>query len=289
MPASRRLLLPLAALLAALVIPSSAGAVVGGQPASQPYPHMAELRDRGSYVCGASLVAPDKILTAAHCVEDAKASDLSFVLGRPVRSDTSRGEEIRARSLEIHPRWDPSTYAYDVAVVTLERPSTAGTPIALATPAADRGLWEPGDDVRVIGWGARVGYDVLGLTITDRLQEVDVPIVSDAECDRNYRLTLMGGIDPRTMVCAGNLHGTEDACQGDSGGPLMGFAADGTLKQVGVVSWGFGCGYPTQYGVYARTADTTLYDWLAPRVGTTTTTTTSKPAKGGKGARRTKA
>jgi secreted trypsin-like serine protease len=267
----------LAALGAALLIPSTAGAVVGGQAASRPYPHMAELRLQGEYICGASLVAPSKILTAAHCVDGAKAADLSFVLGRPTRSDTSQGEEIGASAVTIHPQYDADTSAFDVAVVTLSRPSTAGSPIALADPVADRGLWEPGDDVRVIGWGTRAGFDVLGVTITDDLQEVDIPIVDDAECDQNS--TLMGGIDERTMVCAGNLHGTEDSCQGDSGGPLMGLGADGSLKQVGVVSWGFGCGYPTQYGVYSRVGDALLGDWVRGQIGTQATAAKKQRAK----------
>jgi secreted trypsin-like serine protease len=283
-----RTLLPMAALAAALLAPSSASAVVGGQDASRPYPHMAELRLDGDYICGASLVAPNKILTAAHCVEGEKASSLSFVLGRPVRSDTSQGEEIPASSLTIHPQYDPNTQAYDVAVVTLSRSSTAGSPIALADPVADRGLWEPGDDVRVIGWGTRVGFDLVGLTITDQLQEVDVPIVDDAECDQNY--TLMGGIDEATMVCAGNLHGTEDSCQGDSGGPLMGLGTGGELRQVGVVSWGFGCGYPTQYGVYSRVGDALLGNWVRSQIGQQTAATKAKRAKAKKRkkARRTK-
>jgi secreted trypsin-like serine protease len=283
MPRLRKLL-PAAALAAALVVPSTAAAVVGGQAASRPYPHMAELRSGGDYICGASLVAPDKILTAAHCVDGTPASELSFVLGRPTRSDTSQGEEIPASAVTVHPQYDSGTQAFDVAVVTLSRPSTEGSPIALADPVADRGLWEPGDDVRVIGWGTRAGFDVLGVTITDDLQEVDVPVVADADCDRNY--ALMGGIDERTMVCAGNLHGTEDSCQGDSGGPLMGLGAGGTLRQVGVVSWGFGCGYPTQYGVYSRVGDALLGDWIRSRIGTQATA--AKKAKRAKKAKKRK-
>src|SRR5688500_9023404 len=108
MPTLRTLLLATVA-GALMIVPSTASAVVGGQDASRPYPHMAELRADGDYICGASLVAPDKILTAAHCVEDSRKdpTKLSFVLGRTTRSDTASGEEIRARGLEIHPNYDP--------------------------------------------------------------------------------------------------------------------------------------------------------------------------------------
>ena len=260
-----RKLLPAAFLAAALLVPSTASAVVGGKDASRPYPHMAELRMDGSYICGASLVAPDKILTAAHCVDGASASQLSFVLGRTTRSDTSSGEEIGASALEVHPQYDSGTMANDVAIATLERPATKGTPIAIVSPGTDRGLWEVGDEATVTGWGTRAGFDVLGLTVTDRLQEVTLPIADDAECDSFY--TLMGGVH-ETSVCAGNIYGTEDSCQGDSGGPLVVPDASGTLKQAGVVSWGFGCGYPTQYGVYSRIGDDPLNGWIRQRIGT---------------------
>ena len=286
-------MLPVAALAAALSIPSSASAVVGGQDATRAYPNMAELRDGGNFICGASLVAPNKILTAAHCVSEKPqaVSKLSFVLGRTTRSDTSSGEEIKASHVDVHEQYDSTTLAYDVAVVTLERNATKGTPIRLATPS-ERDYWSPGDIATVTGWGARVGFDVLGVTITDRLQEVQMPIRDDAECDRNYTVTLQGGIDENTMICAGELQGLKDSCQGDSGGPIMVTDANGALAQIGTVSWGFGCGYPTQYGVYSRAAGATLYPWISARLGSGatgtaagTTTTKGKGNGGGKGSK----
>ena len=276
-------MLPAAVLAAALTVPSTASAVVGGQDASRAYPNMAELRDGGQFICGASLVAPNKILTAAHCVSEKPEAvgKLSFVLGRTTRSDTSSGEEIKATHVDVHEQYDSSTLAYDVAVVTLERNATKGTPIRLATPS-ERDFWSPGDTATVTGWGARVGYDLAGLTITDRLQEVQMPLRDDAECDRNYTVTLQGGIDENTMICAGELHGTKDSCQGDSGGPIMVSDATGALAQIGTVSWGFGCGYPTQYGVYSRASGDTLYPWISARLGSAPTgTQAGTSTKGG--------
>jgi secreted trypsin-like serine protease len=255
-----------AALAALLLLPSQAVAVVGGQNATRAYPNMAELREGGAFICGASLVAPNKILTAAHCVADTTASRLTFVLGRVNRNDSLSGEVIGASSIEVHPSYNTSTQAYDVAIVTLQRNATLGTPIRLATPSERSTLWAPGDIATVTGWGARAGFDVLGATITSQLQEVQVPIRDDADCDEKYTLTLQGGIDANTMICAGELHGTKDSCQGDSGGPLMVADTTGALVQAGVVSWGFGCGYPTQYGVYSRVSGSALYTWITARI-----------------------
>ena len=64
------------------------------------------------------------------------------------------------------------------------------------------------------------------------------------------------------MICAGDCRDARTRAQGDSGGPLMVEGADGQFIQMGIVSWGVGCAFPTQYGVYSRTADTTLRTWI---------------------------
>ncbi|MCV5224826.1 trypsin-like serine protease, partial [Escherichia coli] len=70
-----------------------------------------------------------------------------------------------------------------------------------------------------------------------RLQEVDVPLVSDATCRQaggNY--TTVGEM----AFCAGIPQGGIDSCQGDSGGPIV-INRGGAITQLGVVSWGIGC------------------------------------------------
>lgn len=54
----------------------------------------------------------------------------------------------------------------------------------------------------------------------------------------------------------------EDSCQGDSGGPLY-IAAGGPHGfdvQVGVISWGKGCGREGSYGVNMRVSS--YYNWI---------------------------
>ena len=231
-----------------------ANAIVGGRLASQDYPHMAAFLKDGSQICGASLIAPEWVISAAHCVGSKDASRYSFRIGGARDLAGPEGETIKATKVIVHPDYDE---VYDVSLFKLARPSNF-EPIALADPSTDKDLWEPGDTARVIGYGGQF----FQLPSLDRkLREVDIPMVSDADCDASYRL-LYGGIDEKVEVCAGEQLGTKDSCQGDSGGPLMVRNEQGEFVQTGVVSWGFGCGFPTQYGVYSRVGDSTLYNWV---------------------------
>ena len=273
-----RLAAVLAVTAAALVSAAPAAAVTGGVPATRDYPHMAALYDDGTWICGSSLIGADTILTAAHCVDEVKqASKVSFEIGGHPQGDP-RNEFRTASSITVHPKWDPDTSRYDVAIAKLSQPSTK-TPIALAGPL-QYDLWDGGSPARVIGYG--MPTDPTGL-----LFEADVPMVADGEGGSLDPRTCAGGNllqdeDLETMVCAGELYGVKDSCFGDSGGPLMVPAAGsfgGTLLQVGVVSWGYACGVPTKYGVYSRVADDPLNSWIGSPTGTAITTAPPKQRK----------
>ena len=252
----RRLrVLLVAAFVAALTVPPAATAVVGGSTAG-PYPAMAALYVDEDFRCGATLIAPEFVLTAAHCVEEVPPSQLTFAIGRQSLRDASSGEVIAAGQVTIHERHrEPAPDSNDIAVVRLARASTR-PPMALLPPG-QQARWSAGREATVIGWGAQV--PVIGLG-TDRLRQTRVPMISDGGCANSYGRAF----DAQSMVCAGRTG--RDACQGDSGGPLMVPDASGRLAQVGVVSFGFGCGFPGSPGVYARVADTPLYSWIAARV-----------------------
>ena len=282
MSAPRLLALPLLLLLVGLVVPAPAAAIVGGETTQRDWPHMAAMEyrdDDGAWGlrCGSSLVRPDVILTAAHCVdaEDGgtiPAERIRFLLGTKKRS--AGGERIGAVKILEHPSWDETDgRAGDVALVKLARPSTLGRPIRVGEDA-DEPRWEPGDPAVVIGWGSEFFGSP---TVPDDLKEAEVPIVGDAECQQSYEFTL--GFDPATNVCAGNQTGGEDSCQGDSGGPLQVVDAAGAWVLVGVVSYGLGCAFPTQYGVYAEAGGDALRGWIRSNADAMA----SQPAPSGSG------
>lgn len=252
----RRTLLTLIALavLAASIAPSAARTIVGGAPASEKYDFMVSLqRKGGNHFCGGSLIRKNWVLTAAHCVDDDDPKALQVMMGSHDLNQPKDVYEIAKKI--VHERY-ATEGRHDVALLKLA--TRAKHKVIPVVTRAQKKLWRPGTPARVIGWGSEIFLVGPG---SATLKEVDVPVVSDADCATLYDPLEMG-FDPSTMVCAGEQTGGKDSCQGDSGGPLMVRDPRGRLVQMGVVSWGLGCGWPMLYGVYARIGDAELGGWL---------------------------
>jgi trypsin len=224
--------------LAAAVPAAASPRIVGGERASiVEYPWAVYLTDStGFQFCGGTVVAADKVLTAAHCMADQRANNLSVVVGREDKQSTA-GRVVAAKSVWVSPNYkgDP-TGGSDFAVITLARKVNV-PPLPLAK---DESLYQPNAMATVLGWGrtAESGQ------ASQYLMQASVPLAADTDCAKSYpefRAT--------AMVCAGYAQGGVDSCQGDSGGPLE---MDGVL--VGITSFGQGCARPGYYGVYTRVA-----------------------------------
>jgi secreted trypsin-like serine protease len=258
--------------------------VVGGSLAKiGDWPGLAALRTHDPnrrysfYFCGATVIAPTTVLTAAHCVVDTglkKSSDgSSYVNGFGRRVEVVIGtddlskvgpQNIRGiREITVHPQYKSAGNGNDLALIYLDVPWD-GSPTRLSlNPKADPGA---GKMVMVAGFGAQKENDT-GVTHTRddgetfsaasaQLFEVGLPTVAEAVCKATYRGQTIG----LGQICAGYLEGEKDSCQGDSGGPLVTFDRNGCPYQVGVVSWGKGCAEKNAYGVYSRTS--AYADWL---------------------------
>jgi secreted trypsin-like serine protease len=67
------------------------------------------------------------------------------------------------------------------------------------------------------------------------------------------------------MLCAGRTN--LDTCQGDSGGPLFFKAVGPGYIQVGITSWGIGCGATGFPGVYTRLSNRGVGNFILSATG----------------------
>ncbi|MEO3975540.1 serine protease [Streptomyces sp. CAU 1734] len=252
-------LLPAGALLP-LAAPGQAAAdsiVVGGSPAraaQSPWVVALASRDRfggtrSGQFCGGVVVAPTRVMTAAHCLgrsvlgrEVDEVPDLRVIVGRTELSG-GEGREVAVAGSWVSPQYDPGTSNADLAVLTLAEALPQSQVIEVA-PAGDP-RYRPGAAATVYGWGDTSGTG----TYARSLHAAEVSVLSDRACEAAYPGGLGGRYRAATMLCAGDPRGGRDACQGDSGGPLV---ASGRL--IGLVSWGSGCGRADSPGVYTRVA-----------------------------------
>jgi trypsin len=232
--------------------PQAKASVVGGTNAPpDAYPWIVAL-SRG---CGGTLIAPDRVLTAAHCVEEMRISDLRLYVGAHRRQRGGfryDGRAVRADEVSSHPSYRPLTGggpSHDVAVVRLTAPVEGVEPVELAAPA-DRSLYAAGREATVVGWGT-MRSDLRTAPLATGLQHGPLRILSDASCNRIYGSD--GSYRRSVMLCARSRQARRrpntSPCVGDSGGPLL---AGG--RQIGIVSFGISCGALSEPTVYARVA-----------------------------------
>ena len=195
--------------------------------------------------CGGSLVAPDIVLTAGHCMK-VNVDEMSVVINGYHDSPVFDSDQHPRLVVEMirHPNYNTEKYYNDMLLLRLEEPVYD---VPFVELNKDKEQPKVGEEVTVMGLGALLeggGYP-------DLLQEVDLGIIDFDTCNNAYVNVGLGPLIEDTMVCAGTVTNmAQDSCQGDSGGPMINQFG----IQVGVISFGLGCAREGFPGVYQRTA-----------------------------------
>jgi hypothetical protein len=257
----RKLILSACLFLFTFTLTAAPRVINGSDASSGQYPFMASLHYADStpyysHFCGGALIAPNKVITAAHCALDfiGYESRLRVALNL-TKFSTDVGEVHEVKSILVHNDYDGWTSENDIAIIEL-KDSSSVTPIQLISES-DTALWDDNSPAFVIGWGVK---DPLYSILANTLQVGSVNIHSDEVCVEDLGTYFI----PSSSICAGVLssgldtYDGVDTCNGDSGGPL--FVDDsGTLKLVGLTSWGFDCS-TNHYGVYTKIP--AFLDWV---------------------------
>ncbi|HEU0031744.1 MAG TPA: trypsin-like serine protease [Kofleriaceae bacterium] len=214
--------------------------------------------------CTGTLIAPDIVLTAAHCI-DARPIE---VITDTVDFAEPGGDRIAVKWARAYPNW---TERYDIGVIMLDHVAR-GMPRAIAAACHAREGLVAGALVHLVGFGLTTAS---GSDDNSVLHEADAPVI-DPTCTMD--VGCQSAIAPHGEFIAGG-RGT-DSCFGDSGGPVYLNTPQG-MALVGVVSRGVAlpgapCG---SGGIYVR-ADKVV-SWVQSVTGVRLTRTTcTGPADG---------
>ncbi|XP_032529404.2 mucin-2-like isoform X2 [Danaus plexippus] len=244
--------------------------VGGGGAAAGAWPWQAALYRDGDFQCGATLISTQWLLSASHCFYQATEAHWVARLGALRRGAWPRGpwERVtRVRQVVLHPKYAPRGFKNDIALLRVD-PLPLHARLRPACLPPSRSQPPAGHHCTVVGWGQLYEHERV---FPDTLQEVELPVISTAECRRRTRLLPLYRIT-EDMFCAGYERGGRDACLGDSGGPLM-CQEDDRWYIYGVTSNGYGCARANRPGVYTKVSN--YIEWI-DSVMTTHTTTTNK-------------
>lgn len=248
------------ALLGVLVLAAPAGAVFGGRYASageQPWAAAIELSGQSGVVCSGDVIAPTKVLTAAHCTAGTPVGDLVVVTGAGDVLD-SRAQRSGVAAVAIDPDYGRVDSSYDdFAVLTLAQPTTAAA-VRLAGPENHRAS-VPGATLTIAGWGVTTFH---GNDFPNRLRVAGINALAYGQCYAQFAPDFSGDL----MICGAGARtgrGYAQACQGDSGGPVTALDATGRPVLVAITSFGNECGDPLN--VYSKID--AVAGWVAGAAG----------------------
>ncbi len=225
--------------------------------------------------CTGTLIAPDVVLTAAHCTDDLELlmeyPDLTIETYISFESDLADfglastqlpADAVQVSAQAVHPGYVGNSVEpqpglgqdRDIGLLLLEHPVRQVVPAALPTPAADARV-QPGAPVMIVGYGQR-----------ERQAQ------SELYGAKFHASTFVQEVGPEELQVGGTRDSTTvgpSKCYGDSGGPTY-LEHDGATVVVGVTSRSYNlhedcdeAGIDTRVGPFVGWIGETMDAWCA--------------------------
>ncbi len=207
---------------------SSSTKIIGGETWSK-LPQVGLFQVKGEIWCTGTLIAADRVLTAAHCLDDVDANQMSFVM-----TDDKTGEKVsmQVASFKKHDKYNPDISNYDIGYVNLKEKSSY-EPLALAKNLSQYNI-KVGTELTAVGYGRFLSPDDASREKSGagikRFAEIRVTGINNSK----IRMEEQG----------------KSVCKGDSGGPILVKNEQNQFVIVGITS----CGDPSckTFGVASR-------------------------------------
>lgn len=213
--------------LVTIVQPSTASAVTYGDPVENPqieYPEVVPVWVGGKSLCSGTLIEPQVVLTAAHCVYGLGGPFQIAVNGKTLND----GLLYDINAVWTHPRYDAFTNQNDVALLHVKKAVNVSRLGSLPANSGKNTIKK----YTIAGWGTNQNYD-----ITSQMHVLNLDDQTVAS-----RKFFKSSFNPNTMIGAGRFFKSEriygGGCTGDSGGPLYQGVNGGNRVIVGITSFG---------------------------------------------------
>ncbi|KAJ8922954.1 hypothetical protein NQ315_001500 [Exocentrus adspersus] len=211
--------------------------------------------------CGASIITPNWLLTAGHCITELPSIGSIYAIAGILNLDDEIEERQRVATTTriVHPEYQGGVGPHDIALIRLASALLLNRyvqPGQLPQEGA-----EPVGETLLVGWGSTGG--IILPQMPNTLQRVNIPIVPIRDCHTALS-DLLNTVDiPLNLdanICTGPLNLGISACSGDSGGPLI---QDDQI--VGIVSWGITpCGTVGAPSVYTKVSH--YIEWITANI-----------------------